>query len=473
MDFRVHAEGKVSAGRGHFVLYWMQTTLRARDNSAFNFAVQEADRLRQPVLVYQGLRPDYPWASDRHHTYILQSAADLARDFAELGVQYEFILERTAGGQDAESPLVNLAKRAALVVTDFFPTFIVPRQTARLRRILQLDGSATPVVAVDSACVVPVAAHGRAFSTARAIRPVLLDALPHYLHPVGTAHPRVRRRVEVPFETPSFDDIAALVASCSIDHSVPPSPVFPGGAVAARQRLDRFLEQGLPRYEERSHPASDASSGLSPYLHFGNISPQEVLLAAREAGPEDQYLKFRDQVLTWRELAFNFTYYDAQHRDPESIPAWARRELEEHSEDPRPALYSEEQLERGETGDALWNAAQRQYLDNGYMHNYLRMLWGKAVLQWTPDYRAAHRILVHLNNKYSLDGRDPNSYAGIAWIFGKFDRPFYRRPVYGLVRYMSLGAARKKFKLSPDPADVAARGPHQLILPPLAQHAEG
>ena len=471
MDSRIHAETR-RPGPGEFVLYWVQVTLRARDNFAFNLAVEEANRLRQPVLVYHGLRADYPWASDRIHTFILESAADLASDFADLGVQYEFFLDREGNSRSGDSPLVELALRASLVVTDFFPTFIVPRQTARLRTILQARGSATPVIAVDSSTVVPVAAHGRAYSTARAIRPVLLDALPHHLHPVGTADPGTRRRIEVPFTTPAFSDIGRLVASCPIDHTVAPSTVFRGGTAVARRKLERFLEHGLPHYDERSNPTSDTSSGLSPYLHFGNICPQEILLAAKEAGPEDQYLKFRDQVLTWRELSFNFAYHDPRHREPESIPDWARRELEDHSEDPRPVIYRDEQLERAETGDELWNAAQRQYLETGYMHNYLRMLWGKAVLQWTPDYRAAHRILVHLNNKYSLDGRDPNSYAGIAWIFGKFDRPFYRRPVYGLVRYMSLGAARKKFKLAPDPAKLAARGPHQLVLPELTKHVD-
>jgi deoxyribodipyrimidine photo-lyase len=294
-----------------------------------------------------------------------------------------------------------------------------------------------------------VKAHGRAFNSARAIRPVLLQALPHFLHPVGTVQPRVRRRVEVAVQSPDLSNPAALVASCSIDHTVPPSPAFRGGAGAAHAQLEQFLQTGLVKYgEERSNPAGEASSGLSPYLHFGNISPQEILLRARDAGPDQQYMRFRDQVLIWRELAFNFAYHDAAHREPDAIPEWARRELENHESDPRPVIYSSQQLERAETGDEIWNLAQRQYLKNGYMHNYLRMLWGKAVLQWTESYREAFRILEHLNNKYSLDGRDPNSYAGIAWIFGKFDRPFYRRPIYGLVRYMSLKAAAKKGKLS-------------------------
>jgi deoxyribodipyrimidine photo-lyase len=170
-----------------------------------------------------------------------------------------------------------------------------------------------------------------------------------------------------------------------------------------------------------------------------------VLVAAREAGPAAQFAKFQDELVTWRELSFNFVQWNPRHRTVEAIPAWAREELRRGEADPRPVLYDEATLEQGRTGDELWNAAQRAYLRDGWMHNALRMLWGKAVLQWTPNAAAALRILEHLNNKYALDGRDPNSYSGIQWIFGKFDRPFYRRPIYGTVRYQSLKAAGNKF----------------------------
>jgi deoxyribodipyrimidine photo-lyase len=184
---------------------------------------------------------------------------------------------------------------------------------------------------------------------------------------------------------------------------------------------------------------------MSPYLHFGHVSPQEILIRARESGPADQFAKFQDELLTWREISYNFAYYNPQHRTVEGIPAWAREELRQGETDPRPVLYSDDELEQARTGSELWNAAQRAYLQDGWMHNSVRMLWGKAVLQWTRDATDALRILEHLNNKYSLDGRDPNSYGGILWIFGKFDRPFYRRPIYGTVRYQSLKAAEKKF----------------------------
>ena len=434
------------------MLYWMQTTQRAHDNFALEFAIEQANLLRLPLLVYHGLRHDYPWASDRIHTFILESSADLYRDFNERGIQYAFYLERT--GDDAEarrrtgqrSPLVALGERAALVVTDFFPTFIVPRQIKALR-----DKIDTPVIAVDSATVVPLRYHEREYSTAVAFRPKLLAALPQYLKAAPPTELRIRTPVELPFEPtrPAADTLAALVASCAIDHTVPPVRTLPGGSAAGYARLNHFVEHILSSYvEDRSDPNTDGTSRLSPYLHFGNVSPHEVLLRAGAAGPAVQFAKFQDELLVWRELSYNFAYHNPRHRTVAAIPPWAREELRRGETDPRPALYTDETMERAEAGDELWNAAQRAYLRDGWMHNSLRMLWGKAVLQWTPNAAESLRILEHLNNKYSLDGRDPNTYGGIHWIFGKFDRPFYRRPIYGTVRYQSLKAAAKKFDVS-------------------------
>ena len=428
------------------MLYWMQgIAMRVEGNFALNFAAQESDRLGIPLLVYQGLRPDYPWASDRHHTFILESVADLQREFAARGVQYAFYLgDRSTGGQvdgkRARSPLVQLADRAALVVTEFSPTFIHPRQTKRLR-----EKTETPVVAVDTSCVVPLAAITRQHLTARGFRTDIQRHLEEHLRPVGAVLPRIRGTIDLPFEPTAVRDIPALVARCDIDHTVAPSPTIRGGITAARRRLDWFLEHGLARYaDDRNDPNIDATSRLSPYLHFGNIAIQEVLLAARDAGPATAYAKFEDEAVTWRELAHNYCFHEPKHRTVAGIPAWARKELADHESDPR-HLYTDAELEQGRTGDELWNACQRSLLRDGELHNYLRMLWGKSVLQWTPNAAAALRVLEHLNHKYALDGRDPGSYGGILWIFGKFDRPFYRRPIYGTVRYLSSRAAKDKF----------------------------
>jgi len=450
-DLRIHAgrEGG-PLPTGDFVLYWMQgVAMRSRANFALNFAIEQANRLRLPVLVYQGLRHDYPWASDRFHTFILESAVDLYHGFAERGIRYAFYLE-TAAEQarrgTGDSPLVALGRRAALVVTDYFPTFIQPRQLKRLREKIE-----APVVAVDSTTVVPIRFHTREYPAARSIRPVLMEALPHHLFPVPDPDPEIRRPIELPFDElvgagTDATRISELVGACDIDHTVGPSPTLRGGERAARRRLAWFLEHGLPRYaDDRGDPNVDATSRLSSYLHFGNIAIQDVLLAARAAGPAAQYDKFLDEALVWRELAHNLTYLNPRHRSLDAVPPWARKELDDHSADPRPALYDDDTLERGRTADPLWNACQHSLVRDGEIHNYVRMLWGKSVLLWTEDAARALRVLEHLNHKYALDGRDPNSYGGILWCFGRFDRPFYRRPIFGTVRYMSLGAAAGKF----------------------------
>lgn len=462
-SLRIHAGTEPGPlQHGEFVLYWMQgVTMRSRANFALNFAIDQANRLGAPVLVYQGLRHDYPWASDRFHTFILESVVDLYHGFADRGIQYAFYLEtRTeqANRGHSESPLIGLGRRAALVVTDFFPTFIQPRQLKRLRDQLE-----APVVAVDSATVVPMRLHAKEYLVARSIRPVLFEALVHQLYPVRNSEPTIGRSVEIPFDQPvgaatSARDIATLVAGCDIDHTVAPSPTTRGGERAARARLVDFVDHGLPRYDQRGDPNVAATSRLSAHLHFGTISIQEVLLTAQQAGPREHYAKFLDQALTWRELSYNHVYLNPKHRTMAAVPEWARKELADHSDDPRPALYSDPDLEHGRTHDALWNAAQRSLVRDGEIHNYVRMLWGKSVLMWTKDAAAALRILEHLNHKYALDGRDPNSYGGILWCFGKYDRPFYRRPIFGTVRYMSLTAAAKKFDVPAYVARFAAIG---------------
>ena len=304
------------------------------------------------------------------------------------------------------------------------------------------------MVAVDSATVVPVRYHVREYLTAPPFRTRLLAALDRFLRVSPAPELKVRSTVDLPFEptVPDPASIPSIVASCDIDHTVGPVPAIPGGARAARAKLEAFLARDLPRYrEERGDPGADATSGLSPYLHFGNISPREVLLRAREAGPADQVARFQDEILTWRELAFNFTHFNPGHRTVAAIPEWARRELSRGEADPRPALYSREELEEARTAEPLWNAAQRAYVRDGWMPNALRMLWGKAVVQWTRTAADALAILEHLNNRYALDGRDPSTYLNLQWVFGRLDRPFYRRPIFGTVRYMSLRAAEKKF----------------------------
>ncbi len=390
-DLRVHAAREGGPlPRGEFVLYWMQgLAMRSRSNVALNFAIEQANRLRLPILVYQGLRHDYPWANDRHHTFIVESAVDLYHGFAARGIRYAFYLEtatETARRGTAASPLIQLAGRAALVVTEFFPTFIIPRQLKRLREKIE-----APVIAIDAATVVPLRCHTREYPAARSIRPVLMDALPHHLFPIPDPDPEIRRPIDLPFDELIGPDtgpvaIAGLVGACDIDHAVAPSPTIRGGERAARRRLAWFLEHGLPRYaDDRGDPNVDATSRLSAHLHFGTVAIQDVLLAAQAAGPADQYAKFLDEAFVWRELAHNLTFLNPRHRTLDAVPPWARKELDDHGADPRPALYDDATLDQARTDNDLWNACQRSLLRDGEIHNYVRMLWGKSVLLWTAD----------------------------------------------------------------------------------------
>ena len=227
---------------------------------------------------------------------------------------------------------------------------------------------------------------------------------------------------------------------------------FTGGTHAALKRLNQFINIELKDYEEtRNHPEKSGTSRLSPYLHFGNIGPLTIALTVEEAvkagkAPASAGEKFLDELIGWRELAVLFVRNEPNYDNWECAAPWARKTLIEHAGDPRPHRYSLAQLERGETYDDLWNAAQRQMVDTGWMHNYMRMYWGKKILEWVPDPARAFEWAVLLNDKYELDGRDPNGYAGIAWaIVGRHDRPWFDRPVFGLVRTMTSASTARKF----------------------------
>jgi deoxyribodipyrimidine photo-lyase len=256
-------------------------------------------------------------------------------------------------------------------------------------------------------------------------------------------------------------DIAAEVARCEIDHSVA-AVATRGGLVAARERLDAFVSDGLKDYAERRRNPSDSegTSRLSPYLHYGMISPGEVARAVRERAPGEASESFLNEMLTWRELSLNFCLHNAEHASLAALPAWVQRSMQLHESDEREITYTLDELERGATHDAVWNAGQRELVETGVMHNVVRMLWGKSVLTWAPTYAEALAWLVHLNDKYALDGRDPNSYAGIQWCFGKFDRPFAARPVWGTIRPMSLERALAKYEMT----DYLARWGEQAAL---------
>jgi len=445
----VAANAAPTRATGEFVLYWMQATHRITENWALRHATREADRLGLPLLIHQGLDPTYEYASDRIHRFIIAGARETARDARALGLTYQFVLRRRR--DDDRRVVDRLAARAALVVTDLFPTAGIAERTARFA-----ERATCHVDAVEGFAIVPSGTFTTEQYSAAVIRPKLARLRAVALEPVADRAPTrslpvsLHRSVldDLPYPPLELDaiDPVALAAECEIDHAIGITAIVPGRD-AARARLARFLDVGFARYAAaRKEPADEeGSTRLSPYLHFGQIGAAEIARAVLERGPSEHADTLLDELMTWRELSLNYCLRNGHYARLRALPDWARATMAAHTSDERPALYSREELTEARTGDALWNAAQRELLTTGMMHNAVRMVWGKSVLLWSPSYRAALATLLLLNNAYALDGRDPASFLNILWCFGKFDRPFPERPVWGKIRPMSLARAREKF----------------------------
>jgi deoxyribodipyrimidine photo-lyase len=429
--------------KGRYVLYWMQMYKRASHNYALNFAIQMANERGLPLVVYEGLKYYYPWANDRIHTFILEGVAEKQVEFAERGIRYFVHLERNK--RDLKNTVARLAREAALIVTDDFPCFIIPRHNERISELH------LPVFAVDANGMVPLSLLPKEEYAAYTIRPKinrLLPDLPRRIITPSIDHPKPNLEIDCPETEVTNYNIAELVASCDIDHSVKPSYLYHGGTANGRKRLKHFVKNILPNYDDtRNEPSVDCSSRLSPYLHFGFLSIQEIVQAVEKAAaPKAAKDAFLEESIVRRELSFNLTRHNPDYDSLNALPPWAQQTMREHRDDERPDLIDSEKIEVAETYDELWNAAQRELVETGLLHNYVRMLWGKKVIEWQQSYEMAFALLVHLNNKYALDGRDPNSYAGILWCFGKHDRPWPEREIFGKMRYMSSKSMGKKFK---------------------------
>lgn len=428
---------------GRYVLYWMQMYKRTEFNHALTFAIHEANKRRLPLVVYEGLKFYYPWASDRIHTFILEGVAEKKAEFERRGIRYIFYLQ-----EDENSPkqtVARIAKDAAIIVTDDFPCFIIPKHNAAIAARAEI-----PVYAVDSNGIIPMSRFEKEEYAAYTIRPKIKRMLGDYLNPFPEREVEIRAddlTVDCPETIVDDSNVGELVARCAIDHSVRPSEIYKGGTRNGRARLARFVNEILKNYDEaRSKPDRDGSSRLSSYLHFGFLSPLEIALAVKESkAPDASKDAYLEELIVRRELSYNMTRFNPKYDSIDALPSWVHETMRKHADDPRDRVYTLEQLEGAKTHDELWNAAQREMVETGEMHNYVRMLWGKNVIAWSRTHEEAFETLVHLNNKYCLDGRNPNSYAGILWCFGKHDRPWMERPVFGTIRYMTSGSTGKKF----------------------------
>lgn len=459
-----------------YVVYWMHSHRRLDWNFALERAVEWCDELDKPLIVFEAIRAGYRWASDRFHTFMLQGMAEHHERLADTRVVYYPYVEREV--DDGKGLLETLSRNAAVIVTDDFPAFMLPRMTAAAAKQV-----ACRMEKVDSNGIYPMYDTDREFTRAHSLRRHLQKNIRPHLTEFPKEHPLMGKSLAeldgvpdeiverwLPVTAEEFDDIPALVASLPIDHSVPAVETR-GGAKAGRDRLVAFLEQHLDEYGDgRNHPDDDAASGLSPYLHFGHISSHEVFraladweswdldcLAEKATGKREGWWgmspgaeSFIDEFVTWREIGFNKCVMSPDTYDKyESLPDWARKTLAEHADDEREYVYDLETFENSETHDEIWNAAQNQLRESGVMHNYLRMLWGKKILHWTESPRDALEIMIELNNKYAIDGRDPNSYSGIFWVLGRFDRAWGpEREIFGKIRYMTSKSTRNKLRLS-------------------------
>ena len=423
---------------GRCVLYWMQRTQRGRENAALNHAVELGNALKLPVVCCFGLYDRFPGAERRHFRFLVQGLVDVAADLATRRVR--FVLQM--------GPPLDVARSLA---AEYRPAvMVVDENPLRVQRAWREELAAdlpVPVHAVDADVVVPSALFPKEEYAARTIRPKIHKVLQEYLKPVPK-----------PVAEVAWESGDALSAGVPIDEAVlmerlsvggaSELPAYRGGSVEAQARLDRFIKQRLRKYAtERNEPIPYMTSELSAHLHFGHIDPVTTVLRVLESGgPQESLDSFVEEFVVRREVAINFCWRNPRYDSLKGCPDWALKTLAKHASDQRPYLYTFKQFEDAQTHDPLWNAAQQEMVLTGRMHNYLRMYWAKKILEWTPDSETAFDTALALNDRWQIDGRDPNGYTGVAWaIGGKHDRPWIERPIFGMVRFMSYESTRKKF----------------------------
>lgn len=456
------------------MLYWMIANRRLGWNFSLDRAVAWATKFEKPLVILEALRCDYKWASDRLHRFVLDGMVENARRADGRKIVYYPYLERAKG--DGKGLLAALGQRACAVVTDDFPCFFLPRMIAAAA-----DQLSVRLEKIDSNGLLPLRAAEKVYPSAYTFRRFLQKSLPVHLATFPAPDPISETSFTTleslpkeiterwPPASPELLERNAGLAKLPIDHAVGVVNQK-GGSAAAGKKLIDFLDDKLAHYSElRNEPEREATSGLSPYLHFGHISVHQIFaeLQQRESwaithlsdrtdgkrngwwGMSKNAEAFLDELVTWRELGYNMCWQNQEYAEYESLPDWAQKTLAEHEIDARETIYSLEEFEQARTHDTLWNAAQTQLVLEGRVHNYLRMLWGKKILEWTETPRAALDIMIHLNNKYALDGRNPNSYSGIFWILGRYDRPWGpERPIFGKVRYMTSKNTARKYDVT-------------------------
>lgn len=412
----------------------MQASQRTEYNHALEYAILKGNELHQPVIVFFGITDHFPEANERHYFFMLEGLREVKRSLEKRGIQM-VILHKSP-----ERGVVQLAKRASLAVVD--RGYLKIQREWRNYAANRMDCS---LIQVESDVIVPVEeASPKEEYAASTLRPKIKKKLNHFLLPVKQNDPVVDS-LSPDFDCFDIEDFGKAVSKLRIDRSVKKVTSFHGGTKEARKHLQIFLETKLDRFPElRNDPTLDYLSHMSPYLHFGQISPLLIALKVLETkSPGTE--AFLEELIARRELSMNFVFYNERYDSFEAVPEWAKKTLKAHQKNKRQYTYNLEELETAQTHDPYWNAAQREMVGRGKMHGYMRMYWGKKIIEWTKTPEEAFRVALYLNNKYELDGRDPNGFTGVAWCFGKHDRPWGERPIFGNVRYMNDKGLKRKF----------------------------
>ncbi|PID58230.1 deoxyribodipyrimidine photolyase [candidate division KSB3 bacterium] len=438
---RIHHLKTARLKPGKYVLYWMQQARRTHYNHALEYAIAKANELQLPLVTGVVLDETAPDANLRHYTFMLEGLRDLIPELQRRNIQ--FVLR--IGGMPRE--VAELAQGAAMLVGDW--GYLRFQRAWRQQIAEELD---CPVVFVETDVVVPVeTASSKEEIAARTLRPKLHKCSERFLlAPFGEADCRYGELL-LAMRSVDITQPEAVLQELTLNRSIVPAHGFKGGWGEAKRRLEEFINEKLDEYHNCSNdPARDILSRLSPYLRFGQISPIEVILRIEEAaGNRKAKEAFLEQLIVRRELSRNFVYYTPGYDHYEdAVPEWARRTLAEHQQDERPYLYSFSQLENADTHDVYWNAAQQEMLITGHMHKYMRMYWGKKIIEWSKTPEEAFYTMLSLNNSYELDGHDPNAFTGTAWCFGRHDHPWKEREVFGKVRYMNAKGLTRKFQIS-------------------------
>jgi deoxyribodipyrimidine photo-lyase len=420
--------------KGKYILYWMQASQRTECNHALEYAILKANELRQPVVVFFGITDHFPEGNERHYAFLLEGLRGVKQALVKRGIQ--LVIQH----RSPELGAVLMAKGASLVVSD--RGYLRIQKAWRTYAAEHVDCS---FIQVESDVVVPVEETSPKEEYAAAtIRPKIHRKLKQFLVPLKETDP-VADSLSFTFDSFKVEDVDKALSKLQIDRTVKKVSTLHGGTEEARKHLDVFIDEKLEHYAElRNDPALDYLSLMSPYLHFGQISPLFIALRVlrTQSSGKEAYL---EELIVRRELSINFVFYNDRYDSFESVPDWAKKSLKTHQKDKRDYPYTRQELEQGRTHDPYWNAAQKEMMLRGKMHGYMRMYWGKKILEWSRAPEEAFRTALYLNNKYELDGRDPNGFAGVAWCFGKHDRPWGEREIFGNIRYMNDTGLKRKF----------------------------